>query len=711
MADLAWLGSLLQDDEFGSLAARMADSDASVRFVADDDSYALIYAALEAGSLGTGSLVRARHFDVALMLNFDIRRVVVVDSVDEEAARARLLALLREEATPEPILRTMRFDTFVADWMAALAARTWEVDRPDTLDGPAISRDFPSTLYAIVSAPRAGSTFLSSLLYGLKLGRPLEHLRPWLVRLLKDRPPGLFDGIRFIQTLICLGGEDGVFGTKLISHFIEDVLPNLEARERSYLGELIGRFRTIYLMREDKLDQAISSIRARQTGVWHAIDPGSRVRLEPGSLTASHDEVAWEVRQFEVQEEMTAGWVRRLRRRLDINYEELSEAPQTVVSRLCDFLGCEAAELPSSHYAKLADEASQALRVAYLSAAGPDAAPRGTAAQALAKAEQAARAQAEDMQRRSQAIREGHATSKAGDYQDRHYYLLDYRSTHIPGLVFPCRGPVPHDVDAGGYLAFLGAAQTFGAFVHRPFPEQVGGAFGREVLNMGRGGGGPSFFTALPRVMDLVGRAGAVVVQVMAARMISNSRFESLEGRAAVRYREADGGLTVMDCDQAWARALQEYGRDGVMALIEESRRNWVDHMLQIAKAARGPTVLLYFGMRDPDYQIAFRDVWTLYGEYPQMVTRDMVEAVRPGYSAFVEVVSVAGLPEPTVSSFSGEHLPVVFGGGRLDEQNVLNVNAYYPSQAMNDLAARAVIDALGPLLADRDGSRSSSVA
>ena len=75
-----------------------------------------------------------------------------------------------------------------------------------------------------------------------------------------------------------------------------------------------------------------------------------------------------------------------------------------------------------------------------------------------------------------------------------------------------------------------------------------------------------------------------------------------------------------------------------------------------------------------------------------------------------MEVVSVAGLPEPTVSSFSGEHLPVVFGGGKLDEQNVLNVNAYYPSQAMNDMAAGAVIDALYSLLADRDGLRSSSM-
>ncbi len=629
------------------------------------------------------------------MLNFDIRRVVIVDAMNEEAARTTLLTTLRAEKTPAPILETMRFETFVADWLPRVPTGTAQADL--SVD---VLRDFPKLLYAIVSTPRAGSTFLTGLLASMGYGRPTEHLRPWMVHLIQQRPDGLFDGVRFLQTVICLSSENSAFGTKLISHFIEDVLPHVNSTERSYLRELTGRFQIVYLVREDKLDQAISSIRARLTGVWHVTDPDARKPLGARDLTASHSEITREVEHFRTQEAMVAAWLIPLQPLLLITYDELNTNPSLVAHKIGEHFGAPTHTAPVSAYIKLSDPATEYMRAEYVAACGRDHTFRLNAIQLLQHARGAIDKGRVEMERRSHAIRQGHATSKAGDYQDRHYYLLDYRSTNIPGLVFPCRGPTPADVDAGGHLAFLGAAQTFGAFIHHPFPEQVGQRLGREVLNLGRGGGGPFFFTALPRVMELVQRSSAVVVQVMAARMSSNSRFESLEGRAAGHYLEADGSRTFMDCEQAWTRALAEGGAPLVRRLLEESQANWVAEMRSIAQTSGGPTVLFYFSTLQPDHQTGFTDLSDIYGQYPQLVTRSMVDAVRPAFSAYAEVVSTAGLPEPTVSSFSGEHLPVVFGGGTLDEQNVLGENTYYPSQRMHDEAADALIKALHPLLA-----------
>ncbi len=684
----------MADAELQLLSRLIAESDASVRFVADDTSFEVLQAALIQAQGSTDRLVRTRHLPVMLMLNFDIRRVVVVDCMDEEGARTALLDRLKAEGTPKPILTTMRFDTFVADWLPFLAAGS-----NPTGQGVDVLRDFPETLYAIVSTPRAGSTFLAGLLASMGFGRPIEHLRPWMVQLIQNRPPHLFDMVRFLQTFICLGSEDSTFGTKLISHFIGDVMDRFSPVERSYLRELIGRFKIIYLIREEKLDQAISSIRARQTGIWHVTDPAEITALDASDLSANYAEIAWEVDQCIVQETMLADWMAALPACLLITYKELSDKPAAVAEKIGDYFGVTFTSPPASSYIKLSDALTHRMHTGYLAVMEISQPPVIVAADIVSRARRAAAEVHSDLERRGHAIRGGHATSKAGDYQDRHYYLLDYKSTNIAGLTFPCRGPTWADVEAGGHVAFPGAAQTFGAFIHRPFPEQVGQRLGREVLNLGRGGGGPAFFTALPRVMDLVGRCSAVVVQVMAARMSSNSRFESVEGRAAGHYLEADGSRTWMDCEQGWMRALAEGGASLVSQLVEESQADWVAHMHKIAQTARAPTVMFYFSTVKPDHEIGFTDLGAIYGEYPQLVTRAMIEAVRPAFAAYAEIVSSVGLPEPTVSSFCGEPLPVVFGGGTLDEQNVLGVNTYYPSQPMHDQAAEALTQVLRPLL------------
>jgi hypothetical protein len=83
------------------------------------------------------------------------------------------------------------------------------------------------------------------------------------------------------------------------------------------------------------------------------------------------------------------------------------------------------------------------------------------------------------------------------------------------------------------FIAFVGAAQTFGRFVNKPFPTLIGETLGAPVLNLGVGGAGPAFCDR-PRYLDILNRAEAVVFQVMSGRSASRSLFSNADS----------GGLT-----------------------------------------------------------------------------------------------------------------------------------------------------------------------
>jgi hypothetical protein len=142
---------------------------------------------------------------------------------------------------------------------------------------------------------------------------------------------------------------------------------------------------------------------------------------------------------------------------------------------------------------------------------------------------------------------------------------------------------------------------------------------------------------------------------------------------------------------------------------VQESRRSWLSSMRTIAEAAEGPSVLVWFSERTPDYELNLRDQYALFNAFPHLVDRAMIDEARTFFTDYVEIVSSAGLPEPTRSAFSGEVLPVVFGGGNLDEQNLGSQNVYYPSQVMHDEVAASLTPVLARLLRRRQAKLSTS--
>jgi len=126
----------------------------------------------------------------------------------------------------------------------------------------------------------------------------------------------------------------------------------------------------IYLSRKDKVDQAISRVKAEQTGLWHKAPNGDEIeRLsEPREPTYSRNEITRHVAELTALEESWKAWFDRENvQPLEISYDVLSDDPQGILRKILLRLGLDASiastiQLPT---AKLADQSSRAWAAQY----------------------------------------------------------------------------------------------------------------------------------------------------------------------------------------------------------------------------------------------------------------------------------------------------------------------------------------------------------
>jgi hypothetical protein len=258
--------------------------------------------------------------------------------------------------------------------------------------------------------------------------------------------------------------------------------------------------------------------------------------------------------------------------------------------------------------------------------------------------------------------------------------FIDYQVfEHPSGLVL--RGPAPGSLPAGGYIAFAGAAQTFGRYCERPFPTIVGDELGVPVLNLGVGGAGPAHFLD-PRLLDLLNGSRFAVLQVMSARGEGNSRMTTTGNR----FVRVEGGGAPVSAERAWGPIVASEPPAVIHRLIAETRQSWVESYSALLQALSVPVVLLYVSKRTPDYREQVnpgRRLRAVWGQFPHLVNRAMIDALRPQVVSYVECVSRRGLPQPIWDRSTGGPLP----GGR-------TYNTYYPSPEMHE----DVAGLLGPV-------------
>ncbi|MFE9204447.1 Stf0 family sulfotransferase [Micromonospora sp. NPDC007230] len=137
--------------------------------------------------------------------------------------------------------------------------------------------------YFVCATPRTGSSLLLGLLASTGVaGHPQAYFRSPDELLWADRwgiprtAEGRFDYADYVRAALAAGRTDnGVFGAKLMWGTLDELVdklaaayPGLHASPVTLLDRAFGRTRFVFLRRDDVLAQAVSWLRAEQTGTW-----------------------------------------------------------------------------------------------------------------------------------------------------------------------------------------------------------------------------------------------------------------------------------------------------------------------------------------------------------------------------------------------------------------------------------------------------------
>lgn len=234
--------------------------------------------------------------------------------------------------------------------------------------------------YIICTAPRSGSTMLCRMLSATgHSGNPGSYfhtpsLHGWLsdYDLTREAYASDLDAVAAVFAAAKAEGEagTGVFGFRMqrpsFAFFMEQaaaLFPDADT-DAGRITAAFGETLYVYLSRRDKLAQAISMVKAEQTGLWHKTADGAELeRLAPPKppvydaqrIREKHEELA------ALDAEWPVWFAQQEIKPLSLTYEDLSADPQGTLAQVLAALGLDpalaaAVETPT---ARLSDEISQ----------------------------------------------------------------------------------------------------------------------------------------------------------------------------------------------------------------------------------------------------------------------------------------------------------------------------------------------------------------
>lgn len=218
----------------------------------------------------------------------------------------------------------------------------------------------PFSAYIVCSTPRSGSTLLCDLLTASGVaGEPHSYLRPqdineWAEEWGISGPAAVTDpkfNRAYLAAMTQAGKADtAVFGLRLMWQSIGEASARFnaalggEADFAHQFGQLFGSTLFIHLSRQDKLAQAVSLVRAQQTGLWHvAADGSERERTAPAQAPVFDAGQITQARNMLTADD--AGWFSFFEERgiqpLHLTYETLAADPQATLADALGALGCD----------------------------------------------------------------------------------------------------------------------------------------------------------------------------------------------------------------------------------------------------------------------------------------------------------------------------------------------------------------------------------
>lgn len=238
----------------------------------------------------------------------------------------------------------------------------------------------PVKSYVICGTPRSGSTLLCDLLESTAVaGRPASYFRSesiprWVRRLSVPTTEGElragFDRSYLDAVLKAGRGGTEVFGFRLMWESVAELSMRLDAlfpglnSDKARFETAFGPVLFIHLSRTDKVSQAVSRVKAMQTGLWHVASDGTeRERTGPAQdAVYDRDCIGKYVEELTMQDHAWTHWfVDNWIEPLRLTYEGLSHDPQSALEIILVALGLSPAIAAASKpkTTKMSDSDSQ----------------------------------------------------------------------------------------------------------------------------------------------------------------------------------------------------------------------------------------------------------------------------------------------------------------------------------------------------------------
>ncbi|APX13058.1 Stf0 family sulfotransferase [Tateyamaria omphalii] len=229
----------------------------------------------------------------------------------------------------------------------------------------------PPTAYMLCTSPRSGSTLMCAMLRDSGVaGHPKSYfhkpsLADWRAGL--DLAPDTSRADIFTEATRKGRGGTDIFGLRLQRHSapfffgqLRDLHPDA-ATDADAITAQFGPTHYIYLHRADKVAQAVSLVRARQSGLWHRNADGSELERTAPAQDPHYDPVAiaQEVATLQIYDAEWETWFTSQNLTpLRLDYDNLSADPSSTLAQTLSYLGLPPGAPPRPAVAKLSDDIS-----------------------------------------------------------------------------------------------------------------------------------------------------------------------------------------------------------------------------------------------------------------------------------------------------------------------------------------------------------------
>lgn len=212
----------------------------------------------------------------------------------------------------------------------------------------------PKTSYLLCTSPRSGSTMCCDLLASTRVaGNPNSFFRPQSIAdfcSAWDVPETAIETFdqSYIDTALERGSAGtGCFGMRImfsnmasLQARLTQLYPDADA-DVTRLSKAFGPLRFIHLTRTNKVAQAISYVRAEQSGLWHRHSDGRERERSPIDAESGYDH-AQIAEKYKLLMGEKSGWTQWFNENaikpLTITYEDLAADPHREMRRVFAYL-------------------------------------------------------------------------------------------------------------------------------------------------------------------------------------------------------------------------------------------------------------------------------------------------------------------------------------------------------------------------------------